>query len=125
MFLLGGLAEKTTYEELIPGMLVLGAGIGLFYSAITTAGITALDPARASLGGAILYMFQVAGGSIGLGINTAIVVTAPSLPDGIDRAFLLDGVLSIFGVLVGLMYVGGRLDREFLRSVIHRHRAHA
>ncbi len=44
-------------------MVVLGIGVGLFYSSITTAAITALDPSQASLAGAIVYMFQIAGGS--------------------------------------------------------------
>jgi MFS family permease len=55
-----------------PGMVVLGAGVGLFYSSITTQAVTALDPSRASLAGGIVYMFQVAGGSLGLGIATAV-----------------------------------------------------
>jgi len=38
--------------------------------------VTALDPSRASLAGGILYMFQVGGGSIGLGATTAVFTTA-------------------------------------------------
>ena len=44
-----------------------GVGAGFFYSSITTAGVTALDPSRASLAGGLIYMFQIAGGAIGLG----------------------------------------------------------
>ena len=36
---------------LVPGMIVLGVGVGLFYSAITTTAVTALDPSRSSLAG--------------------------------------------------------------------------
>jgi hypothetical protein len=57
-------------------MVVLGIGVGLFYSSITTAGVTALDPSRSSLAGGIVYMFQVAGGSVGLGLTTTVFVTA-------------------------------------------------
>jgi fucose permease len=53
-------------------MVVTGAGVGLFYSSISTAAITALDPARASLAGGVVYMCQVGGGSVGLAVNTAI-----------------------------------------------------
>jgi hypothetical protein len=38
--------------------------------------VTALDPSRASLAGGIVYMFQVAGGSVGLGLTTTVFVTA-------------------------------------------------
>jgi MFS family permease len=124
MFLLSRLDAGSTYADLVPGMVVLGVGVGLFYSSITTAGITALDDSRASLGGAILYMFQVAGGSIGLGLNTAIVVTAPDLAVGIERAFRLNGLLAVLGLIVALFFVGGRLEKHALRHFIHRHRAH-
>ena len=54
----------------------MGIGVGLFYSSITTAAVTALDPSRASLAGGIVYMFQVAGGSVGLGLTTTVFITA-------------------------------------------------
>ena len=57
-------------------MVVLGVGVGLFYSSITTAAVTALDPSRSSLAGGIVYMFQVAGGAVGLGLTTTVFVTA-------------------------------------------------
>ncbi len=62
----------TGYGLLALGMVLFGVGVGLFFSSATTAGVTALDPAHASLAGGVLYMFQVAGGSIGLGLTTAI-----------------------------------------------------
>lgn len=112
IFLLSRLQATTSYPDLIPGMIILGVGIGLFYSSITTAGITALDPSRASLAGAIIYMFQIAGGAIGLGFNTAIVIAAPGLPEGIHRAFMLDAVLAICGLFVCLFFVDGRLTKK-------------
>jgi EmrB/QacA subfamily drug resistance transporter len=124
MFLLSGMQPTTTYAELVPGMVVLGIGIGLFYSSITTFGITALDPSRSSLAGAIIYMFQIAGGAIGLGLNTAIVVTAPSLAAGIHTAFLVDVGLAICGLAVSVLFVGGAIDKERLRSLLHHRRAH-
>ena len=107
-------------------MVVLGIGVGLFYSSITTAAITALDDSRASLGGAIVYMAQIAGGSIGLGLNTAIVLSAAHMADGIAIAFLVDAVLAVCGAVVALFFVGGPLDKAKLEAAWpHRHRAHA
>lgn len=124
MFLLSRLEPTTSYAGLVPGMVVLGVGVGLFYSSITTVAITALDPSRASLAGAIIYMFQIAGGAIGLGLNTALVVTAASLVEGIRIAFLVDAGLAVAGVVVAVLFVGGRIDREQVDHLIHRHRAH-
>jgi EmrB/QacA subfamily drug resistance transporter len=76
IFLISLIGRDSGWGALVPGMVVTGMGIGLFYSSITTAAVTALDPSRASLAGGIVYMFQVAGGSVGLGLTTTVFTTA-------------------------------------------------
>jgi EmrB/QacA subfamily drug resistance transporter len=71
-FLLSMVDANSSYSALIVGLAVTGIGAGLFYPSVTTAGVTALDAARASLAGGLIYMFQIAGGAIGLGITTTI-----------------------------------------------------
>jgi MFS family permease len=109
IFVLSIADRGSSYLLLVPGMLVLGVGIGLFYAAVTTAAVTALDPSRTSLAGGIVYMFQIAGGSIGLGVNTAIVLAGSSLAAGIQTAFRVDTVLTLCALAVSLIAVGGRL----------------
>jgi EmrB/QacA subfamily drug resistance transporter len=75
-FLVSLIERDSGIGALIPGMVVMGMGVGLFYSTITTAAVTALDPSRSSLAGGIVYMFQVAGGSVGLGLTTTVFITA-------------------------------------------------
>ena len=104
------------YAALVPGMAVLGVGVGLFYSSVTTAAVTALDESRTSLAGGIVYMCQIGGGSVGLGLNTAIVTASASLVDGIRDAFLLDAVLAFCALLVSLLFVGGPLRAPRTRS---------
>lgn len=70
--LLAFLREHSGYTALLPGMIVMGIGFGLFYSSATTAGVTALDESRSSLAGGIAYMAQIGGGSVGLGLSTTI-----------------------------------------------------
>ena len=55
------------FTDVAPGLLAIGIGCGLFYPSVTTAAVTALDAARSSLAGGIVYMFQIAGGAVGLG----------------------------------------------------------
>lgn len=125
MALLSMLHTSTTYRELVFGMVVLGGGVGLFYSSVTTAAVTALEPSEASLAGAIVYMCQIAGGSIGVALNTVIVVSAASMPSGIHVAFLVDAALALCSALVAMVGVGGTIDPERLRGLRHHHRAHA
>lgn len=108
IFILSHLHKDTQFTAMIPGMMILGTGIGLFYPTITTAAITSVDPSRSSLAGAILYMFQIAGGAIGLGMNTTIVALAPDISTGIDRAFTVNAYLALAGLVVCLLYVSGK-----------------
>ena len=98
------------YDSLIVGMVVLGIGIGSFYPTATTAGVTSVDSSQTSLAGGIVYMFQIAGGSIGLGLTTTVFSgSIPPFVDGIQAAFRLDAALSLIGLLIALGFVGGRL----------------
>ena len=97
------------YGSLVPGMVVLGIGIGSFYPTATTAGVTSVDESQTSLAGGIVYMFQIAGGSIGLGLTTTVFSAPGSFVDGIQAAFRLDAALSLVGFLIALFFVGGRL----------------
>ena len=127
-----------SWAQLVPGMVVLGAGVGLFYSAITTAAVTALDPSRSSLAGGIVYMFQVAGGSVGLGIATTVFtaragdglssnverVMRDSFESGFQATFLLVAALALAGFVVTVLFVGRRtkagVSRVFLAAVGER-----
>jgi hypothetical protein len=55
-------------------------------------------------------MFQIAGGSIGLGLTTTVFSAAvPPFVDGIQAGFRLDAALSLVGLITALLFVGGRL----------------
>jgi len=108
-FLLSFLDESSGYGALIPGMVVLGIGAGSFIPTATTAGVTSVDESQTGLAGGIVYMFQIAGGSIGLGLTTAVFSAAiPPFADGVQAAFRLDAALSLVGLLVAIAFVGGR-----------------
>jgi EmrB/QacA subfamily drug resistance transporter len=103
----------SSYGALVPGMIVLGIGIGSFYATATTAGVTSVDESQASLAGGIVYMFQIAGGSIGLGLTTTIFSSFnPPFIDGFQAGFRLDAGIALVGVVVSLLFVGGALVRK-------------
>lgn len=102
--------EGSGYGALIPGMIVLGIGAGSFVPTATTAGVTSVDESQTSLAGGIVYMFQIAGGAIGLGLTTTVFTSSvPPFVDGIQAAFRLDAALSLVGLLIAIGFVGGRL----------------
>jgi EmrB/QacA subfamily drug resistance transporter len=108
-FVFSLVGNRSHYSSLIAGMVVLGIGIGSFYPTATTAGVTSVDESQTSLAGGIVYMFQIAGGSIGLGLTTTVFSSQASFVDGIQAAFRLDAALSLAGFLIALFFVGGRL----------------
>jgi EmrB/QacA subfamily drug resistance transporter len=102
-FLVG---TSSGFTSFVPGMVVLGLGIGLFYSSATTAGVTSLDDSQSSLAGGILYMFQVAGGAIGLGLTTTVFLagTNRGISDGASDAgvdLTSSEIASVRGVVAG------------------------
>jgi EmrB/QacA subfamily drug resistance transporter len=108
-FLFSQVTESSAYAALVPGMFVLGIGIGSFYPTATTAGVTSVDESQSSLAGGILYMCQIAGGAIGLGLTTTIFSAQESFVEGIQAGFRLDAALSLVGFLIALFFIGGRL----------------
>ncbi|WHI46493.1 MFS transporter [Microbulbifer sp. VAAF005] len=112
MFMLSNLTSDTGFLDMCPGLVVLGVGIGLFNPSSTTAGITVVEPHRASLAGAILYMFKIGGGAVGLGMNATIIAFAPDIPSGIDRAFTVNAYLALVGLIVCMFFVIGRPESQ-------------
>ena len=107
----------TGFAAMIPGLILLGLGIGLFYPAATTAGVTSVDESRRSLAGAIIYMFQIAGGSVGLGLTTTVFTEAggagaSGFVEGFDAAFRVDALLALVGFAISALFVGGSLRRR-------------
>jgi EmrB/QacA subfamily drug resistance transporter len=76
--LLALVPDDVAYLDLVPGMVVFGGGAGLFYSTVTTAAVVAVSAARQGLAGGVLYMFQLVGLSVGIGLTTTV---ATSLTD--------------------------------------------
>ena len=106
-------------------MAVLGVGVGLFYSSITTVAVTALAPSESSLAGGIICMCQIAGGAVGLGINTAIAESADDLTQGISRAFFVDGMLALVGLAIVLTAVHGHEPTHHRINIRWHRRANA
>lgn len=115
-------ASEESYAAIVPGLVMTGLGVGLFFPTVTTAGVTSVDESRTSLAGAIVYMFQIAGGSVGLGLTTTVFSEAgdgasgnAEFIDGIEAAFKLDAGLAVIGFLICLTLVGGRPRMPFRR----------
>jgi MFS family permease len=104
MALLSLASRESGYAVLVPGMLVLGFGNGLFFSSAVTAAISSLHESRAGLASGILYMLQVCGGAVGLGISTTIVTSA-AFVSGYQDALRVSAAVAAGGLCVVLAAV--------------------
>jgi EmrB/QacA subfamily drug resistance transporter len=103
--LLSMFGADSDYVTLLPGLIAIGVGAGLFYPTVTTIAVGMLDDSQSSLAGGIAYMFQVAGGAVGLGLTTALFtirsedkiasdVAELGVPTGGDQIAVIHGVLA-------------------------------
>jgi EmrB/QacA subfamily drug resistance transporter len=107
------LVSQESYAAIVPGMVFAGLGLGLFLPTATTTGVTSVDPSRTSLAGAIVYMFQIAGGSVGLGLTTTVfteagrdLVGSDAFVQGIETAFRVDAIIAFGGFLIAAFLLG-------------------
>jgi len=105
-----GVTAGGSVGGIVPGLIVLGIGVGLFYSSATTIGVTAVDESRSSLAGGIIYMFQVAGGSVGLALTTTLFASASDLIGGLHVAFRFNAAAALVGFLIICLVVGPRIE---------------
>lgn len=66
------------YFWIIPGLIIVGTGIGISVPSITTAAVGSVKESRVSLAGGIVFMFQLAGAALGLAIITTIFTDVAS-----------------------------------------------
>jgi EmrB/QacA subfamily drug resistance transporter len=106
-FVLTLVSTTSSYLAMVPGLVVVGIGVGLFYSTVTNAALTSLDPSRTGVGSGLTFMFQLVSGAVGVGIATTIFT-------GVSRGHAHAQVGFVAGLHAGLrveaaIAVGGLL----------------
>ncbi|MBI5105498.1 MAG: MFS transporter [Solirubrobacterales bacterium] len=83
------LGDAPSYAaDLLPGMLVGGAGVGLVNPALASAATAGLPPARLATGTAVLSMARQLGSALGVALLVAVIGT-PTSASGFDDAWTL------------------------------------
>ncbi|MGE0067913.1 MAG: MFS transporter [Solirubrobacterales bacterium] len=67
-----GIAVDSTYPELLPGFILLGIGIAMTMSPMTSAAMNAVPVQKAGIASGVLSMFRMVGGSLGIAVTGAI-----------------------------------------------------
>lgn len=109
-------------SDVLPGILVMAAGLGLTFVPMTLIATTGVSDADAGLASGLFNSSQQIGGALGLAILSTVAAstTADALPDGAPTAAnqasaLVDGFQAAFAVGAGLMLVGVLITAIFVR----------
>jgi len=72
LFSFSGIAVASGYLDLLPGFMLLGIGIAMTMSPMTSAAMNAVPVQKAGVASGVLSMFRMVGGSLGIAITGAI-----------------------------------------------------
>ena len=72
LFSFSGIAVDSSYLALLPGFMLLGIGIALTMSPMTSAAMNAVPVQKAGVASGVLSMFRMVGGSLGVAVTGAI-----------------------------------------------------
>jgi EmrB/QacA subfamily drug resistance transporter len=105
VLLLSLVSTTSSYTATVPGLLLIGVGTGVFFSSVTNAALTSLDPSRTGVGSGITFMFQLVAGAVGVGIATTVFTGVSRAQPGIDAGFV-DGLHAALRVTAGIAACG-------------------
>ena len=125
MFLFAGIDTSTTYSGLIVPFVLMGTGIALVMSPMSTAAMNAVSVQKSGVASGVLQMSRMIGASVGVaatgaifqaqlgsGFDPASLATAPEharavFVDALASAMLLAAVVVVAGLVVSLTLVRG------------------
>ena len=129
MYLFSTIDIHTTYSGLILPFVLMGIGIALVMSPMSTAAMNAVNVQKAGVASGVLQMSRMVGGTVGVaatgaifqselgsGFDPASLVTAPDqaqavFVDALSSAMLLAAAVSALGFFVAVALVRGRAER--------------
>jgi EmrB/QacA subfamily drug resistance transporter len=123
LFWQGHLTVDTSYGFLVGAFVLLGLGMGLVMSPMSTAGMNAVEPSKAGVASGILSMSRMVGGTFGVAVMGALITglgkskldqLLPAVPDG--RRHDLAESLGAGGARVGGQ-VGDAVQQAFVYAL--------
>ena len=110
LYSFSGIAVDSSYGELLPGFMLLGIGIALTMSPMTSAAMNAVAVEKAGVASGVLSMFRMVGGSLGVAVTGAIFQGAVGNPetasplefvDALGHAMTVSAVVALAGAVIG------------------------
>ncbi len=118
LFSFSGLAVDSGYLDLLPGFMLLGIGIAMTMSPMTSAAMNAVPVQKAGIASGVLSMFRMVGGSLGIAVTGAIFQGAvggsfetagpQDFVDALGVAMEVSGFVALLGAAVAALAIRAR-----------------
>jgi MFS family permease len=130
MFMFAGIDTATTYSGLVIPFILMGVGIALTMSPMSTAAMNAVSVQKSGVASGVLQMSRMVGASVGVaatgaifqaqlggGFNPAQLASAPAqaqatFVDALGSAMLLAAFVVVAGLVVSLTLVRGARSKR-------------
>jgi EmrB/QacA subfamily drug resistance transporter len=112
LFYFSRLGADASFWNLLPGLLIGGAGMAMTMTPSAAAATRAVSVDKAGVGAAVLNAFRQVGGSLGIAVMGAIMASAAggvrtpeAFMDGFHQALRVAGVIAVAGAIVAFVLV--------------------
>jgi MFS family permease len=113
------LGSDASFWNLLPGMLIGGAGMSLTMTPSAAAATRAVPVEKAGVGSAVLNAFRQVGGSIGIALMGAIMAsqaggrqTVAAFMDGFEVSLVVASVIALAGAVIAAVLVRTHVREE-------------
>ncbi len=115
LYVFSGIAVDSGYLDLLPGFMLLGIGIAMTMSPMTSAAMNAVPVQKAGIASGVLSMFRMIGGSLGVAVTGAIfqarvgasfeTASPQQFVDALGFAMTVCAAVALFGAGVGAIAI--------------------
>jgi MFS family permease len=127
LYSFSGIAVDSSYLDLLPGFMLLGIGIALTMSPMTSAAMNAVPVEKAGIASGVLSMFRMVGGSLGVAVTGAIFqgsvgasfadASPQQFVDALGHAMSVCAVVALAGAVIGAAAIRARRDPLSVEAV--------
>jgi EmrB/QacA subfamily drug resistance transporter len=120
LYTFSGIAVDSSYGELLPGFMLLGIGIALTMSPMTSAAMNAVSVEKAGIASGVLSMFRMVGGSLGVAVTGAIFqgsvgtefseASPQQFVDALGQAMAICAGVAALGAVIGAVAIRAKRD---------------
>ena len=111
LLLLTQVSQGTSYPQLLASLVLIGAGMGLSFVSLTTAGLHGVDPADAGAASGLINVAQQLGAALGLAVLVSVYDSAKT-----GTGLSIHGLDVAFGVATAFAFAALLVVASFVRT---------